>query len=100
MDTDTFSNEQVISYCRENFINLKINTDTENRQTFLSALLGAITGNGTKIDIRYYDNISTDALAQSYIQKLIMAGNYGVWHEPKINVEKFKFTLRTRMGEE
>ena len=77
----------------------KINTDTENRQTFLSALLGAITGNGTKIDIRYYDNISTDALTQSYIQKLIMAGNYGVWHEPKINVEKFKFNLNQGVGE-
>ena len=77
----------------------KINTDTENRQTFLSALLGAITGNGTKIDIRYYDNISTDALTQSYIQKLIMSGNYGVWHEPKINVEKFKFNLNQGVGE-
>ncbi len=77
----------------------KINTDTENRQTFLSALLGAITGNGAKIDIRYYDNISTDALTQSYIQKLIMSGNYGVWHEPKINVEKFKFNLNQGVGE-
>ena len=61
--------------------------------------MGAITGNGTKIDIRYYDNISTDALTQSYIQKLIMAGNYGVWHEPKINVEKFKFNLNQGVGE-
>ena len=29
MDTDIFSNEEVISFCTENFINLKINTDTE-----------------------------------------------------------------------
>ncbi|NQV37427.1 MAG: class II fructose-bisphosphate aldolase [Candidatus Marinimicrobia bacterium] len=71
----------------------KINTDTENRQTFLSALLGAINTNSAKIDIRWYDNVTTDALTQSYIQKLIMAGNYGVWYEPKINVEKFKFDL-------
>lgn len=71
----------------------KINTDTENRQTFLSALLGAINTNSAKIDIRWYDNVTTDALTQSYIQKLIMAGDYGVWHEPKINVEKFKFDL-------
>ncbi len=71
----------------------KINTDTENRQTFLSALLGAINENSAKIDIRWYDNQGTDALIKSYIQKLIMAGNYGVWHEPKMNVEKFKFDL-------
>jgi fructose-bisphosphate aldolase class II len=71
----------------------KINTDTENRQTYLSALLGAVEDNSAKIDIRYYDNVCTDALTQSYIQKLIMAGDYGVWHEPKINVEKFKFDL-------
>ena len=29
MDTDTFSNDDVIAFCTENFINLKINTDTE-----------------------------------------------------------------------
>ena len=29
LDTDTFSNEHVISFCTENFINLKINTDTD-----------------------------------------------------------------------
>ena len=56
----------------------KINTDTENRQTFLSALLGAINENSAKIDIRWYDNQGTDALTKSYIQKLIMAGNYGM----------------------
>ncbi len=71
----------------------KINTDTENRQTFLSALLGAINTNAAKIDIRWYDNTTTDALTQSYIQKLIMAGNYGVWHEPKIDVNSFAFDL-------
>ncbi|MAJ43606.1 MAG: hypothetical protein CMF96_02535 [Candidatus Marinimicrobia bacterium] len=71
----------------------KINTDTENRQTFLAALLGALEKNKTKIDIRYYDKITTNALTQSYIQKLIMSGNYGVWHEPKIDIKKFKFDL-------
>ncbi len=71
----------------------KINTDTENRQTFLSALLGSLTANSAKVDIRWYDNVCTDALTQSYIQKLIMAGNYGVWHEPKIDVAKFRFDL-------
>lgn len=71
----------------------KINTDTENRQTYLAALLGAINKNKTKIDIRFYDKITTNALTQSYIQKLIMSGNYGVWHEPKIDVNSFKFDL-------
>jgi fructose/tagatose bisphosphate aldolase len=73
----------------------KINTDTENRQTFLAALLGAINENSAKIDIRWYDNQGTDALTKSYIQKLIMAGDYGVWHKPKINVDKYKFDLGT-----
>jgi fructose-bisphosphate aldolase class II len=77
----------------------KINTDTENRQTYLSALLGAVEDNSAKIDIRYYDKVCTDALTQSYIQKLIMAGDYGVWHEPKINVEKFKFDLSKGIGD-
>ena len=71
----------------------KINTDTENRQTFLSALLGSISTNSAKIDIRWYDNITTDALTQSYIQKLIMSGNYGIWYEPKVNVGEFRFDL-------
>lgn len=71
----------------------KINTDTENRQTYLAGLLGAVNANAAKIDIRWYDNKTTDALTQSYIMKLIMAGDYGVWHEPKINVEKFVFDL-------
>ncbi|NHZ85152.1 MAG: hypothetical protein GWP19_04650 [Planctomycetia bacterium] len=71
----------------------KINTDTENRQTFLSALLGAITETSSKIDIRWYDNQCTEALVKSYIQKLIMAGNYSVWHEPKIDVNKYQFDL-------
>ena len=28
LDKDTFSNSQVIKYCQDNFINLKVNTDT------------------------------------------------------------------------
>ena len=71
----------------------KINTDTENRQTFLASLIGVLNQSASKVDIRYYDKITTNALTQSYIQKLIMAGNYGVWHEPKIDVEKFRFDL-------
>ena len=77
----------------------KINTDTENRQTFLSALLGAISETSSKIDIRWYDNQCTDALTKSYIQKLIMAGDYGVWHEPKINVEKYQFDLNKSLSD-
>lgn len=77
----------------------KINTDTENRQTFLSALLGAVNENAAKIDIRWYDKKTTEALTQSYIMKLIMADNYGVWHEPKINVDKFKFDLRLGLAD-
>lgn len=71
----------------------KINTDTENRQTYLSALIGAMNKSASKIDIRYYEKITYKALVQSYIQKLIMAGNYGVWHEPKIDINSFKFSL-------
>jgi fructose-bisphosphate aldolase class II len=71
----------------------KINTDTENRQTYLASLIGALKKDSTKIDIRYYDKITTEAVTQSYIQKLIMAGDYGVWHEPKIDIKKFKFDL-------
>ncbi len=71
----------------------KINTDTENRQTYLAALLGAVKSTGSKIDIRYYEKITYKALVDSYVQKLIMAGNYGVWHEPKINVNEFKLDL-------
>lgn len=71
----------------------KINTDTENRQSYLAALLGALAANSAKIDIRWYDTMTTEVLVQSYLQKLIMAGNYGVWKEPKINVAKFKFDL-------
>jgi len=77
----------------------KINTDTENRQTFLSALLGTITETSSKIDIRWYDNQCTDALVKSYIQKLIMAGNYGVWHEPKIDVNKYQFDLSKSLSD-
>ncbi len=77
----------------------KINTDTENRQTFLSALLGAINETASKIDIRWYDKQTTEALTKSYIQKLIMAGNYGVWHEPKIDVKKYRFDLTRPLSE-
>lgn len=77
----------------------KINTDTENRQTFLSALLGAINETASKIDIRWYDKQCTEALTKSYIQKLIMAGNYGVWHEPKIDVKKYKFDLSKNLAD-
>lgn len=77
----------------------KINTDTENRQTFLSALLGAINENAAKIDIRWYDKKTTEALTQSYLIKLIMAGNFGVWHEPKIDVAKFKFDLNNSLAD-
>ena len=77
----------------------KINTDTENRQTFLSALLGAVNENAAKVDIRWYDKKTTEALTQSYLVKLIMAGDYGVWHEPKINVDKFKFDLHLALAD-
>ena len=71
----------------------KINTDTENRQTYLAGLLGTVAKEAAKIDIRYYDSACTESLTQSYIKKLIMAGNYGVWYEPQIDVNKFKFDL-------
>jgi fructose-bisphosphate aldolase class II len=71
----------------------KINTDTENRQTYLAALLAAVKGNPAKVDIRYFEKQTYEALYKSYVQKLIMAGNYGVWHEPKIDVNSFKFEL-------
>jgi fructose-bisphosphate aldolase, class II len=71
----------------------KINTDTENRQTYVAALIGALKKDSSKIDIRHYDKVTTEAVTQSYIKKLIMAGSYGVWHEPKIDVNKFKFDL-------
>ncbi len=77
----------------------KINTDTENRQTFLSALLGAVRENAAKIDIRWYDKKTTEALVQSYLQKLIMAGDFGIWHEPKIDVNKFKFDLHGSLSD-
>ncbi len=71
----------------------KINTDTENRQTFVAALLGAVSKNAAKIDVRWYEKQMWDTVTASYIQKLIMAGNYGVWHEPKIDVKRFVFDL-------
>ncbi len=71
----------------------KINTDTENRQTYVAALVGALHKDSAKIDIRYYDKVATEAVTQSYIKKLIMAGDYGVWYEPKIDINKFTFDL-------
>lgn len=71
----------------------KINTDTENRQTYLASLLGAIKENPAKIDIRYFEKATYKALVQSYLQKLILADNYGVWQEPKISIKDFKFSL-------
>ena len=92
--------EQVLGLIEAGFI--KINTDTENRQTYLAALIGTLAKEAAKIDIRYYDTACTDALTQSYLKKLIMAGNYGVWYEPKINVKQFKFdlsqSLKTAIG--
>ena len=76
----------------------KINTDTENRQTYLAALLGAVRETAAKIDIRWYDTKTTEALTQSYLVKLIMAEDYGVWHEPKIDVQKFKFDLHLSLA--
>ncbi len=71
----------------------KINTDTENRQTYLASLLAAIKQGPAKIDIRFFEKATYEGLYKSYMQKLIMAGNYGVWHEPKIDVNSFKFEL-------
>ncbi len=71
----------------------KINTDTENRQTYVAALIGALNKDSAKIDIRHYDKVTTEALTQSYIKKFILAGDYGVWYEPKIDINKFKFDL-------
>jgi fructose-bisphosphate aldolase, class II len=71
----------------------KINTDTENRQTFVAALIGALNKDASKIDIRHYDKVSSEALTQSYVKKYIMAGNYGVHYEPKVDINKFKFDL-------
>jgi fructose-bisphosphate aldolase class II len=71
----------------------KINTDTENRQTYLASLLAAVKESPAKIDIRYFEKATYKGLYNSYLQKLIMAGNYGVWHEPKIDVNSFKFEL-------
>jgi hypothetical protein len=76
----------------------KINTDTENRQTYVAALIGALKKDSAKIDIRHYDKVTTEAVTQSYIKKLIMAGSYGVWHEPKIDVNKFKFDLSSDLA--
>lgn len=83
--------EQIQGLIKNGFC--KINTDTENRQTYLAALIGSLNESASKVDIRFYEKKTTKALVQSYLQKLIMAGNYGVWHEPKIDINQFKFDL-------
>lgn len=67
----------------------KINTDTENRQAYLAAWLGAIRQSAAKIDIRHYEKKVYKTMVQTYQRKLIMSGNIGVWHAPKINVHEF-----------
>jgi fructose-bisphosphate aldolase class II len=66
----------------------KINTDTENRQTYLAAWIGALKKNAAKIDIRHYEKTIHKAMVNCYMQKLVMSGNYGVWHEPKIDLKE------------
>ncbi len=83
--------DQITGLIKNGFV--KINTDTENRQTYLAALIGALNNSASKIDIRHYEKVTYKALVQSYIQKYIMAGNVGVWHGPKIDVKNFKFDL-------
>ena len=65
----------------------KINTDTENRQTYLAAWIGALKKNAAKIDIRHYEKTIHKAMVNCYMQKLVMSGNYGVWHDPKIDLK-------------
>lgn len=65
----------------------KINTDTENRQTYLAAWINALKKNAAKIDIRHYEKTIHKAMVNCYMQKLVMSGNVGVWHEPKINLK-------------
>ncbi len=89
--------EQIVDIVQAGFC--KINTDTENRQTFLAKLLGTVIKDPAKIDIRFYDISCTEGLTQSYLRKLIMAGNYGVWYEPKIDVEDFRFDLAKPLQE-
>jgi len=71
----------------------KVNTDTENRQTYLASLIKAIKENPSKVDIRYFEKQTYEALLNSYLQKLILANNYGVWGEPTINPSEFTFNL-------
>ena len=89
--------EQIEGLIEAGFV--KINTDTENRQTYLSKLIGVLAKDAAKIDIRHYEKETTEALTQSYIRKLIMSRNYGVWHEPKIDVKKFRFDLSKNLKE-
>jgi len=83
--------EQITQLIENGFC--KINTDTENRQTYVASLLKAIKENPAKIDIRYFEKATYQALVKCYLQKLIMAGNYGVWHAPKIDVSAYEFSL-------
>lgn len=83
--------EQIQGLIKNGFC--KINTDTENRQTYLAALLSAVRENPAKIDIRHFEKSTHKALVNSYLKKLILANNYGVWGEPKISTHDFQFTL-------
>lgn len=71
----------------------KINTDTENRQTYLASLIKSVCENPAKVDIRYFEKSIYQTLLDSYLQKLILANNIGVWAEPKINVHEFTFNI-------
>lgn len=66
----------------------KINTDTENRQTYVAAWIGALKKSAAKIDIRHYEKTVHKAMVNCYMQKLVMSGNVGVWHEPKIDLKE------------
>lgn len=77
----------------------KINTDTEIRQSYLAALLGAVAENPVKVDIRWYEKKTYEAMVQSFMIKLIMAGDYGVWDEPQVDVNKFKFDLNVSLAD-
>ena len=72
MDTDTFSDSKVINFSSSNFINLKINTDTDKGFELFKKFHGIslptilfLNSNGLEIDriIGYYD-------AKNYLQKI------------------------------
>ena len=72
MDTDTFSDKDVIDYSKNNFINIKMNTDTDEGFELFKSFHGVslptllfLDSNGDEIDrfIGYYD-------AQQYLEKI------------------------------